>query len=90
MVGKPSTDQCLRVLGLERDATPGDCHRAYKDLVEVWHPDRLAHNERLRLLATDRLKEINEAYAHLMQRCESGHLALYRLGNQGRKLCRVC
>lgn len=71
MTGKPSTEECLKVLGLERGATPDDYRRAYKDLVEVWHPDRLAHNERLRLLATDQLKVINEAYAYLMERWRS-------------------
>ena len=73
MADKPSTDDCLKVLGLARGATADDYRRAYKDLVEVWHPDRLAHNERLHLLATDRLKEINEAYAYLMERSKSGH-----------------
>ena len=71
MTGKPSTDECLKVLGLSRGATPDDYRQAYKDLVEVWHPDRLAHNERLQLLATDHLKEINEAYAYLMEHWKS-------------------
>jgi CheY-like chemotaxis protein len=71
MAGKRSTEECLKLLGLERGATPEDCRLAYKDLVEVWHPDRLAHSERLQLLATDRLKEINEAYACLMERWKS-------------------
>ncbi|MBN1609998.1 MAG: response regulator [Polyangiaceae bacterium] len=74
MPGTPTTEECLRLLGLDRGATPDDCRRAYKDLVEVWHPDRLAHNERLRRLATDRLKEINEAFAYLMERWKSGQL----------------
>jgi len=71
MTGKPSTDECLKVLGLSRGATLDDYRQAYKDLVEVWHPDRLAHNERLQLLATDHLKEINEAYAYLMEHWKS-------------------
>jgi len=72
MADKPSTDDCLKVLGLARGASADDYRRAYKDLVEVWHPDRLAHNERMQLLANDHLKEINEAYAHLMERWKSG------------------
>lgn len=71
MTGKPSTEECLKVLGLERGATPDDYRQAYRDLVEIWHPDRLAHNERLQLLANDHLKEINEAYAYLMERSRS-------------------
>jgi CheY-like chemotaxis protein len=67
MAGKPSTDERLKILGLERGATPNDYRQAYKDLVEVWHPDRFAHNERLRLMANERMKEINEAFVFLME-----------------------
>ena len=76
MTRKPSTDECLKVLGLARDATPDDYRRAYKDLVEVWHPDRLSQNERLQLLATDHLKEINEAYAYLMEHWKCSRLSV--------------
>lgn len=68
MAGKPSTDDCLKLLGLERGAAPDDYRRAYKDLVEVWHPDRFPHNERIQLMANERLKEINEAFVYLMDR----------------------
>lgn len=71
MTNKPSSHECLKILGLEPGATPDDYRRAYRDLVEVWHPDRLAHNERLQLMANERLKEINEAYAYLIERCKS-------------------
>lgn len=86
---KPSTDECLKLLGLARDATADDYRRAYKDLVEVWHPDRLAHNERLQLMATDRLKEINEAYAYLMEHWKSGQSSSKTLVNavRPRVLC---
>jgi CheY-like chemotaxis protein len=89
MTGKPSVDDCLKVLGLARGATPDDYRQAYKDLVEVWHPDRLAHNERLQLLATDRLKEINEAYAYLMEhaKCSRPSITLSRDGARPRVLC---
>ncbi|MCU0665297.1 MAG: response regulator [Myxococcota bacterium] len=75
MAGKLSTDECLKILGLTRDATPEDYRRAYKDLAEVWHPDRLAHNERLQLMATEQIKQINEAYAYLLERWKSGRLS---------------
>jgi len=89
MTSKPSTDECLKVLGLARDATLDDYRRAYKDLVEVWHPDRLAHNERLQLLATDHLKEINEAYAYLMEhwKCSRPSITLSADDARPRVLC---
>ena len=56
---------CLRVLGLDSHAGAEEIRQAYKDLVVVWHPDRFAHNPRLRVKAETRLKEINAAYAWL-------------------------
>jgi curved DNA-binding protein CbpA len=40
--------------------------RSYRDLAEVWHPDRYAHNQRLAQKANEKLKEINNAY-HIIQ-----------------------
>lgn len=51
-----------RTLGLETDAPLEQVRRAYLDLVQVWHPDRFANNERLAQLANEKLVEINEAY----------------------------
>jgi curved DNA-binding protein CbpA len=50
------------ILELDRDATIDEAKRAYKDLVNIWHPDRFSNNPRLRQKAEDKLKEINEAY----------------------------
>jgi len=50
------------ILELDRDATMDEAKRAYKDLVNIWHPDRFSNNPRLRQKAEDKLKEINEAY----------------------------
>ena len=89
MTDKPSTDECLQVLGLKRGATPEDYRRAYRDLVEVWHPDRLAYNERLQLLANEHLKKINEAYAYLMERWRSSRpsISLSVANTRPRVLC---
>ena len=40
-----------------------EVQQAYKDLVNIWHPDRFATNPRLRRKAETKLKEINRAYA---------------------------
>src|SRR5580765_6613734 len=50
------------VLGLAAGASPEEAKQAYRDLVNVWHPDRFSHDERLRLIAQEKLKEINGAY----------------------------
>jgi hypothetical protein len=51
----------FQVLGLKPGASPEEVKQAYRDLVKVWHPDRFGHDERLRLIAQDKLKEINGA-----------------------------
>jgi hypothetical protein len=53
------------VLGLEPGASPERVKQAYRDMVQVWHPDRFEHNPRLRRKAQDKLKEINKAYEML-------------------------
>jgi len=55
-----------QLLGLASGASPAEVKQAYRDLVKVWHPDRFAHDERLRLKAQEQLKEINGAYEILM------------------------
>ncbi len=54
--------RCLDILELDRDATIYKAKQAYKDLVNVWHPDRFSNNPRLKQKAEERLKELNEAY----------------------------
>jgi len=54
--------QCFDILELARDATIDEAKQAYKDLVNIWHPDRFSNNPRLRQKAEERLKEVNEAY----------------------------
>lgn len=58
--------RCYRVLGLEPGTSLEEVKNAYRDLVNVWHPDRFAHNERLRSKAEEQLKEINLAYDYLL------------------------
>ncbi len=62
------TTQAYRVLGLVPGATMDEVKTAYRDLAQVWHPDRFPDNTRLREKAQVNLQRINEAYALLRDR----------------------
>ncbi len=57
--------QAYRVLGLAPGATVDEVKTAYRDLAQVWHPDRFPDNNRLREKAQLNLQRINEAYTLL-------------------------
>jgi curved DNA-binding protein CbpA len=54
-----------RVLDLQPGASMAEIKTAWRDLAQVWHPDRFTGNERLQKKAEETLKEINEAYHRL-------------------------
>jgi uncharacterized protein YjbI with pentapeptide repeats len=53
------------LLGLDPGATPDEIKEAWRDLVQVWHPDRFGGNDRLQEKAQEKLKQINQAYERL-------------------------
>jgi alpha-tubulin suppressor-like RCC1 family protein len=55
----------FRILEIKPGASWTEVRRAYRDLVQVWHPDRFAASDRLSRRAEARLGEINEAYQYL-------------------------
>ena len=55
----------LRELELEAGADFGAVRRAYRELVQVWHPDRFVGNGKLQERAQEKLKRINLAYEGL-------------------------
>ena len=57
--------RAYRVLGVEAGATLEDVKSAFRDLAQVWHPDRFPIGSRLRDKAERNLKRITEAYALL-------------------------
>jgi len=54
--------RCFDVLELDGNPSLDEAKQAYKDMVNIWHPDRFSKNPRLKQKAEDKLKEINEAY----------------------------
>jgi len=64
--------RCFELLELSIDASAGEIKRQYRDLVNIWHPDRFSHSDRLREKAETKLTEINTAYDEVMAYIESG------------------
>ena len=58
--------RCFEIFKIGPDATVEDLNRAYRDLVNVWHPDRFEHNQRLKQKVEVQLKEINQAREKLL------------------------
>jgi len=55
-------EHCYKILDLDRNASFQQVKEAYKDLVNIWHPDRFSNKPRLKRKAEQKLKEINAAY----------------------------
>jgi len=61
-----SLKELCEILGVSPSASSQDVKQAYRDLVQFWHPDKHADKiPRLRQLAEEKMKEINDAYEHL-------------------------
>lgn len=67
------------LLGLQPGAAPEEIKEAWRDLVQVWHPDRFNGNDRLQQKAQEKLKQINQAYEKLRNR-HSGASAGFSAG----------
>ena len=64
--GRPEKiNRCIEILGLKPGAPQEEVNEAYRDLVNVWHPDRFEGNPRLQKKAEEKLKEINAAYKYI-------------------------
>lgn len=54
------------VLRLKPEANEDEVKTAYRDLTQIYHPDRFNGNERLRRTAEDEMKKVNVAYSHIV------------------------
>lgn len=55
----------LRMFNLKPSAVYSEVKAAYRRMVKEWHPDRYTDDPGMRLIAEDRIKEINIAYDFL-------------------------
>ena len=72
------TDRCLALLELESCTSVEEAHRAYRDLVRVWHPDRFSSDPRLRTRAEEKVKQLNAAYEELVRQLDHSSGTLRR------------
>ena len=72
----------LELFDLPDAFTEAQLKQAYHDLVQVWHPDKHSHNERLRKKADEKMKEINQAYEVLQSRLINGSFRFERSSGQ--------
>ena len=57
--------EALNILGLESDATAQEIKEAYRETVQILHPDKFASNQKLQDRATEQFKRMQEAYEYL-------------------------
>lgn len=74
--------EALHILGLEDDATADDIKIAYRETVQILHPDKFAGNEKLQNRATEQFKRLQEAYDLLTSDSGGGRSA--RAGRSSR------
>ena len=65
--------ESYKILELEKTHCLKEVKQAYRDIVFVWHPDRLEHNQRIKKKAEKKLQDINLAY-EILQKHLSGKL----------------
>ena len=62
-----------KVLGISRDATDDEIKKAYRELARKYHPDNYVNAPDLAEVASEKMKEINEAYDELQKMRASGN-----------------
>jgi curved DNA-binding protein CbpA len=60
-------EKYFEILKVSPDSSQSEVTQAHRDLVNVWHPDRFSHNDRLRGKAEEELKKINLAREEILQ-----------------------
>ena len=57
----------LKVLDLTENASLEDIKKSYRELLQIWHPDKCGTNENLQKRANKKTREINKAYSYLTE-----------------------
>jgi hypothetical protein len=59
-------DKYYEILGLKPEASEKEIIEAYKVLVKVWNPDRFSDDPHIQRIATEKIKEIDQAFKQLL------------------------
>ncbi len=70
------------VLGVDKNASEDEIKAAYRELARKYHPDNYIDNP-LADLASEKMKEINEAYDEIINRRRGGAKKAYNAGYSG-------
>jgi hypothetical protein len=65
--------RCLEILELKNATSISQVKQAYRELVNVWHPDRFPSNSRIKQRAEEKMRDINIAYELLISFLSSEH-----------------
>lgn len=65
--------QACKILEVSESCSLAEIKQAYRDMVQIWHPDRYSQNERLQRKAQEKMKELNAAYD-----CLSSHITSHK------------
>ena len=68
---KVDLKQCYVILDVDVNASLDEVKLSYRDLAQVWHPDRFQNSPRLQAKASEQMKQINAAYEVLMRHLSS-------------------
>lgn len=71
-----------KVLGVSPNATDDEVKTAYRNLAKKYHPDNYADSP-LSDLASEKMKEVNEAYDEIVRRRKNGTAGGYQTGSAG-------
>jgi hypothetical protein len=67
--GSANLNGYFATLGVPKNATKEQVKKAYYDLVQIWHPDKVAHvkNPEFTKMAHDRFIKIQQAYEEIIK-----------------------
>lgn len=66
-------DKYCQILGLKTEASEREILEAYKVLVKVWQPAQFSDDSNVQKIATEKIKEIDEAFKQLLIGVASHH-----------------